>query len=364
MRLNKVYNILKSLNLTIFLLILIAFMIAISSFQSLYPTFLKSIGFYNIYYSFCFQLTIILFVINLIACTISLIPKTKGLFEVPIKSQKNFKFKNIEDKKEHFKSLLKAKKLFFYEKNNVILVHKYPVRKFAVYFIHLSILIIAVGALITSLFGFRGVLILKNNKPTNLVYLANSSMIHLPFYIESKNFSIKYYKKGSVPKEYKTTGFIVNNNKKIQFQIRVNHPFKYRGVWFYQSSYIPKKSQTFINISVNSNTTKLYLDKPQKIGNIVLYIKNLQYYNSKFVANLYVFTPKGFANGWLFENQSVNVAGDEIHFLNAHESFVSIISASKDPGSYVILLGFILIGLSSFLILLPYKRKVYTILKK
>jgi cytochrome c biogenesis protein len=339
-------------------------MIAISSFQSLYPTFLKSIGFYNIYYSFCFQLTVTLFVINLIACTISLVPKTKGLFEVPIKAQKNFKFKNIETKKEHFKSLLKAKKLFFYEKNNVILVHKYPVRKFAVYFIHLSILIIAVGALITSLFGFRGVLILEHNKPTNVVYLANSSTIHLPFYIESKNFSIKYYKKGSIPKEYKTTGFIVDKNKKIQFQIRVNHPFKYKGIWFYQSSYIPKKSQTFINVSVNNNTTKLYLNKPQKIGDIVLYIKKLQYYNSKFVANLYVFTQKGFANGWLFEHQSVNVAGDEIHFLNAHESFVSIISASKDPGSYVILLGFILIGLSSFLILLPYKRKAYTILKK
>lgn len=364
MHLNKIYTVLKSINLTIFLLICIALMIAISSLQSLYPAFLKSIGLYDIYYTFYFKSAIILFMLNLITCTVSLIPKTRRLFEVPIKAQKNFKFKDSQSKKEHFKLLLKTKRLFFYEKNGIILVHKHPIRKFAVYFIHLSILVIAIGALITSFFGFRGMMILSKSTPTNTVYLLNSNTITLPFYIESKSFAIEYYKKGNVPKEYKTTGLILDNDQKIPFSIRVNHPFKYNGIWFYQSSYMPEKSQTFINITVNNKSNKLYLDKLEKIGNITLYLKNLQYYNSQFVANLYVFTPKGYANGWLFENQSVNVAGNNIHFLNAHETFISLISASKDPGSYVILVGFIIIVLSSFLILLPYRRKTYAIIQK
>ncbi|MGC9256955.1 cytochrome c biogenesis protein ResB [Desulfurella sp.] len=352
------------MNLTIFLLICIALMIAISSLQSLYPTFLKSIGMYNIYYTFYFKLAIILFMLNLISCTVSLILKTKRLFEVPTKAQKNFKFKNPENKKDHLKQLLKIKRLFFYEKNNIILVHKHPIRKFAVYFIHLSILVIAIGALITSFFGFRGMVVLNKNEPTNTVYLLNSHTTTLPFYIESKGFIVEYYKKGSIPKEYKTTGLILDKNKKILFSIRVNHPFKYNGIWFYQSSYMPDKSKTFINITVNNKSSKLYLHKLKKIGNITLYLKNLQHYNSQFVSNLYVFTSKGYASGWLFENQSVNVASNSIHFLSAHETFVSLISASKDPGSYIILIGFILLGLSSFLILLPYKRKTYAIIQK
>ncbi|MGC8616331.1 MAG: cytochrome c biogenesis protein ResB [Desulfurella sp.] len=364
MRLNKIFVFLKSLNLTIFLLVCIALMVAISSFQSIYPAFLKSIGLYNIYYSSYFKFVIILFIINLVSCNISLIPKTKKLFEPPIKAQKSFRFNDVEDKKKQLKLLLKRKKLLFYEKNNVILVHKYPIRKFAVYFIHLSILIIAIGALITNFFGFRGILVLKKDKPTNTVYFVNSSTTTLPFSIESKNFTIKYYKKGSVPKEYKTTGLILDNSKKIPFNIYVNHPFKYHGIWFYQSSYMPEKSKTFISIKVNNRTNKLYINKPEKIGNMVLYLKDLQYYNSKFVANLYVFTPKGYANGWLFENQSVNVAGTNISFLNVYETFISLISASKDPGSPIILSGFILLGLSSFLVLLPYKRKTYSVLKK
>ncbi len=82
MHLNRIYSLLKSLNLTIFLLICIALMIAISSLQSIYPSLLKSIGLYNIYYSFYFKLIIILFMLNLIICTIDLISKTKKLFEV------------------------------------------------------------------------------------------------------------------------------------------------------------------------------------------------------------------------------------------------------------------------------------------
>ncbi len=289
---------------------------------------------------------------------------TSGGSIVPIKAQKNFKFKNIEVKKKHFKSLLKTKRLLFYEKNGIILVHKNPIRKFAVYFIHFSILIIAIGALVTIFFGFRGIMLLNNNKILNTVYLRDSRIIKLPFYIESKSFTIEYYKKANIPKEYKTTGFILDNNKEIPFQIRVNHPFKYKGIWFYQSSYMPKKSQTFVNIKVNNYTNKIYLGKLKKIGNIFFYVKNLQNYNSKFVANLYIFTPKGYANGWIFQNQSIDVDKNKIYFLNAHETFISIISVSKDPGSYIILVGFILIGLSSFLILLPYKRKTYAFFKK
>lgn len=363
MLLNRIYNALKSLNLTIVLLVLIALIVSVSSLESVYPQFLKSIGLYNVYYSLYFKIIIALFIINLILCTISLIPKTKKLFQVPEKAQKIFKFRDSANiKKSHFKALLKQKKLFFYEKNEIILVHKNPIRKIIVYFIHFAVLIIALGAAISSFFGFRGMMVLYNGRPTNSVYLINSHhVMNLPYLIVSNNFHIKYYKKGSVPKEYKTEGFIIDGKKKIPFSIMVNHPFKYKGVWLYQSSYIPRKSETFVKLKVNNSNDDFYLRKPKRKENLAIYLKKLDFYNSRFIANLYIFTQKGYADGWIYQGQSVSVAGNRITFLKAHETFISLISASKDSGSSIILIGFVLLAISSFFIILPYKRKSFKI---
>ncbi len=350
---DKLYNFLKSLTLAVILLSLIAFFSAIGTIAS-NVKFFKDLGLDNVYYSKWFLLLIILFVINLVLCTLSMIPATKALFR-PKSPNKTFK-----TSKDHLIALLKSKKLFIQQKGDLIAAYRYPVRKFAVYGIHFGILIIAFGALIGSIWGFRGVMEIPQNNSSNIVATRNS-YLNLPFYVYNKNFSINFYKDKDIPSEYKTTGYIVDNNKKIPFDTTVNHPFVYKGIWFYQASYQLNPHDSFIVLNINGTNNTLYLHKPIFVDNAQFYLANLSYYNSKPIALLYVMLPQGQASGWIKLGDSASLGPINITFNSANESYITILSVAKDPGSVIVSIGFIIVILSSLLIFFKFRRRVYKV---
>lgn len=356
---DKIYNFLKSLTLAVILLSLIAFFSAIGTIAS-NVKFLKDLGLDNVYYSKWFLLLIVLFIVNLVLCTLSMIPATKALFN-PVAPNKTFKSKK-ENAEKRLIALLKSKKLFIQQKNDLIAAYRYPARKFAVYGIHIGILIIAFGALVGSIWGFRGVIEIPQDQSSNLIVTRNS-YINLPFAVYNKNFTVSFYKDKNIPSEYKTTGYILDKNQKIPFATTVNHPFVYKGVWFYQASYQLNPLKSFIILTVNGTNVKLHLHEPITYNNTQFYLANLSYYNSKPIALLYVELPEGSASGWIKLGETVQLGPINIAFSDAKESYITVLSVAKDPGSTIVIFGFLIVTLSSLLIFFKFRRRVYKIEK-
>jgi len=356
---DKIYDFLKSLTLAVILLSLIAFFSAVGTIAD-NVKFLKDLGLDNVYYSKWFLLLIVLFVINLLLCTLSMIPTTLALFR-PSAPNKTYKSKK-ENAKEHLIALLKSKKLYIQEKDNLISAYRYPIRKFAVYGIHLGILIIAFGALVSSIWGFRGIMEIPQNQSSSTIITRNN-YISLPFAIYNKNFTVSFYENKDIPSEYKTTGYILDNNQKIPFTTTVNHPFVYKGVWFYQASYQLNPMKSYIMLNVNGKDVKLYMHKPITYDNAWFYLANLSYYKSKPIALLYVGLPQGSASGWIKLGDSAQLGSINIAFSSAKESYITVLSVAKDPGSSIVVLGFVAVILSSTLIFFRFRRRVYKVEK-
>ncbi|OSS41773.1 Cytochrome c-type biogenesis protein Ccs1/ResB [Desulfurella amilsii] len=356
---DKIYSFLKSLTLAVILLSLIAFFSAVGTIAG-NVKFLKDLGLDNVYYSKWFLLLIVLFVVNLVLCTLSMIPVTIALFS-PSAPNKTYKSKK-ENAKEHLIALLKSKKLYVQEKDNLIAAYRYPVRKFAVYGIHFGILIIAFGALVGSIWGFRGIMEIPQDQSSSIIITRNN-YVSLPFAIYNKNFTVSFYKDKNIPSEYKTTGYILDNNQKIPFTTTVNHPFVYKGVWFYQASYQLNPHKSFIALNINGTDKNLYLHKPLLFDDAQFYLANLSYYNSKPIALLYVELPQGSASGWIKLGDSANLGPINIAFSSAEESYITVLSVAKDPGSTIVILGFLAVIASLLLIFFKFRRRVYRIKK-
>jgi cytochrome c biogenesis protein len=109
---------------------------------------------------------------------------------------------------------------------------------------HLSILIILIGGLIGSLFGFKGSVNILEGETVDRIYLRIkdeevSKPIH--FSVRCDDFKITYY---DLPgpekhiKDYVSLLTILEKGKEVlRKSVQVNHPLQYKGLAFYQSTY-------------------------------------------------------------------------------------------------------------------------------
>lgn len=110
---------------------------------------------------------------------------------------------------------------------------------FMVYIVHLSVLVVLVGALLGSIFGFKGMMSLAEGEISSEVVLTGERhrTVSLPFQVRCDQFHVSFYDTGA-PSEFRSDLVIVENGKEVRREsIRVNDPLTHRGVTFYQSSY-------------------------------------------------------------------------------------------------------------------------------
>jgi len=106
------------------------------------------------------------------------------------------------------------------------------------YGIHFSILVILAGALLGSVFGFRGFVNILEGETVDRASLRSKRQIQpLGFQVRLEKFEVSFYPSGS-PKEYISSVSILEDNRQVLTDsIRVNHPLTYKGISLYQASY-------------------------------------------------------------------------------------------------------------------------------
>ena len=124
-------------------------------------------------------------------------------------------------------------------------------KRLAVCALHLSILFILLGALLTMLTGQHGRMKLEPNRPNNHFLIQNQDNITkeaLPFSLTLDRFEIETYSDSDKPKDY--ISYIQLNDGETQQDvvISMNHILRYKHYRFYQSDY-DKQGSSILDVA-------------------------------------------------------------------------------------------------------------------
>jgi cytochrome c biogenesis protein len=272
------YDLFRSLKLTIFLFILLAILSIIGTLiaQNATPSeYIQRFGiglyevlnFFNLfdmYHSWWFSMILLLLVINLVTCSlnrfpgvwrqISHQPSTDGLEDSMLKalpyvekvqapSQAGARLE--EDIRSNLKKWFRNTRRMETESGVTLYSEKGRFSRLGVYITHSSLLIILIGGILGSLFGFRGHVEILEGEAVNQVFLrVKDQEVPKPinFSVRCDDFNVTYYdlpgRKEKHVREYTSLITILDNGKEVlKESVRVNHPLHYKGLAFYQSNY-------------------------------------------------------------------------------------------------------------------------------
>lgn len=271
--LSIVYDLFRSLKLTITLLILLALLSIIGTLivqnasrmeyiqrygVGLYEV-LNFFNLFDMYHSWWFSAILLFLVINLIACSTNRLPGiwsqiTRGSGELEDRMLKalpyveKLQIPNPTNREEIIQSSLKkwfkSWRQIETEKAITLYSEKGKYSRLGVPITHLSILIILIGGIIGSLYGFRGHVEVLKGETVNQVYLRTKDAdVPKPigFSVRCDDFKINYYNlpgKEKYVKDYTSLLSIFEDGKEVlKRSVQVNHPLHYKGLAFYQASY-------------------------------------------------------------------------------------------------------------------------------
>ncbi len=267
---NTVWDYFCSLKLTLFLLISLALTSIIGTVMpqgvlppeyvaQISPTKLQiysRLGFFDMYHSWWFITLLYVFSLNLVSCSIKRLPHVfkfiseptlvlgEGLRNsFPLKKELSFSG-SIEKGKERLAGFLgkefSAPVITEHNGEYHLFAQKTAWCRLGVYCVHLSILVIFVGAIIGSLAGYKGFVSIVEGTSVNAFEGRNGQQMPLGFELLCEKFNVEFYANGA-PKEFRSTLTVLENGKPVpgysQVKVIVNKPLTYKGITFYQSSY-------------------------------------------------------------------------------------------------------------------------------
>ncbi len=123
-----------------------------------------------------------------------------------------------------------------------LFAQKWAFARFSAYLTHLSILLILLGAVIGSHWGFRSyVNIVEGETITSMPGVSDDGNAPLGFSLRCDDFSVSYYHDGTRPREYRSLLTVLEDGHEVpgfsRIPVVVNRPLRYRGLSFYQDSF-------------------------------------------------------------------------------------------------------------------------------
>ena len=242
----------------------------------------SALNIFDMYHSWWFQVLLLMLTINVIICSLNRLSTTWKIVFIKIPPFNISKFRSLSNKKEFtsnhsLKDLRNkyeqaASKKFGYwrteqtDKGFCVLAEKGRWTRLGVYTVHLSVILLLLGGLIGSIFGFEGFVNIPEGETVNSIRLRKTEQAHnLDFAIRCDNFSVSFYETGA-PKEFRSTLSIIEDGTSVlQKDIIVNDPLRYKGINLFQSDYgmLPPEE---IALNIISRGTGMVYKKKTKIG--------------------------------------------------------------------------------------------------
>ena len=115
------------------------------------------------------------------------------------------------------------------------MIRRRTIKKPATFFLHISLVLILAGALLTMLTGKNGSMYLRRGETSANWSSSEGFRQKLPFKLTLKDFSIAYYPGTKDPSDYISKVVVYDTG--TEYTISMNNILKYGGYRFYQSSY-------------------------------------------------------------------------------------------------------------------------------
>ncbi|MBN1881486.1 MAG: cytochrome c biogenesis protein ResB [Deltaproteobacteria bacterium] len=325
---------------------------------------LTSLSITDIYHSVTFNALLLLLIINIILCTVAFAPRrlraalsrTEPRYAPTVSET----FSSEKDVGAITKTIRRemsrpSRRLAESSEGDTITVSVFPRPMFSLgaVIVHVSILLILLGGLLSFLFGFSGDMALREGSATDVIVFKNTAY-SLDFSIRLNEFILEQYEDGT-PKEYISNITFITDTETEDASIMVNHPAEFNGVRFYQISLWMDLERAIMEITSTDGTT-LYsgdmfplipvsLSERDLLVMIVDYSPDLA--GTGPAVHLFVQTSGGEYGLWVsLVEGAVEIPGSDGLYITLTDYFqvpYSGISAVRQPGLPFIWIGFILI---------------------
>jgi len=374
-----------------------------SAAPTVYNIFAK-LGFMDMYRSWWFVSFLILFSINLIVCSIDKLPKTWKLIQLPLKPMAENVIRTLPIKKEiktkatvaaakdEFLNILKSSGYTVMESTEEhsvqLYCHKGKYARLGVYVVHLSIILIFIGAIVGARFGFGGYLNLPEGQASDVAFTREGKTIPLGFSVKCNWYDTKYYEEMDTPREFESELVILEDGKEILKKvIEVNSPLTYKGITFYQSSYgmVPNArgyfALTVTPVSGRPNTLWLRfgdrfeipgtdisgtivdfspaLARDQNTGQLITYSENMV---NPAIGIQFSNAGQGSFKGWIFKRYpqtGIMPGGHSIRFDDYWGVEFTGLQVSKDPGVGLIYFACIIMAIGLYVAFFISHKKIW-----
>jgi len=386
----KIFRVVADLRFSIFILLLISFFSiagtvieqdqSIETYKLNYPLTNPVFGFLtwdlvlkfgldHVYQTWWFFILIFLFGLSLISCTfLQQLPslkiarrcqffRTTGQFyRLKISTiLNNFSFNKIL-------SRIKEKQYSVFQQKNIIYCYKGLIGRIAPILVHFSMILVLLGTIIGSLFGFKAQEIIPKTENFHIQNILNNGQFTVIPNTSARinDFWITYTKNRTVSQFYSDISVLSNQGNEIKRKtIAVNYPLIYKGVYYYQTDWnlIGLRFQNLANevieyplVNVLNNQNKIWLtwiaNNNSLNEGIIAIIDNLEGYCS-----IYNETGKFLGNIELNESSKVN----QPIILSEIISSTGL-QIKTDPGIPVIYIGFFFLMLSTLISYITYSQ--------
>ena len=307
---NQLWKTFASVKLTIFLLLTLAATSIIGTLvpqneapaayvqafgEFLYRLF-ALLGLFDMYHSWWFRALILLLVGNIVICSIDRLQATWKIIFVRNPRFNITRYRQLKNKvdyndagdADHLKNRYQpviARRFRYHRVEDTddgyaIYGESGRWTRLGVYVVHFSVVLLLIGGLIGSIFGFDGFVNIAEGDSVNSIRLTNSGQtMPLGFEVRCDDFNVEFYDSGT-PKEFRSRLTILKQGKEVvQKDIIVNDPLRYEGISFYQSSYGSMTPNEVLLNFTSRATGKIFSQKaainipvviPENLGTFVL----------------------------------------------------------------------------------------------
>jgi cytochrome c biogenesis protein len=245
---------------------------------------------FDMYHSWWFQMLLLLLTLNVVVCSVD---RLKATWKIIFSKNPTFNLTRYRNDKrkvqrddprtvEELRPLVKnlvSRKFTYYRQEDaesgfVFFAEKWRWTRLGVYIVHTSVILLLIGGLIGSIFGFEGFVNIPEGETIDTIRLRNSDkLVKLDFKIRCDDFDVSFYPNG-MPKEFRSSLAIIENGTAIlQKDILVNHPLRYSGINLFQSSYgeLPAEISVAtvpeeIGLAFTSKETGMVYNKKVRLG--------------------------------------------------------------------------------------------------
>jgi len=326
-------------------------------------------GFDHVYKTWWFLALIFLFGLSLVLCSfLQQLPSlkiarncqffrtTEQFYRLKISTTLNsFSFNKIL-------SRLKNREYSIFQQKSIVYCYKGLIGRIAPIIVHFSMILVLLGTIIGSLFGFKAQEIVPKTENFHIQNIVNNGPLTIIPKIAARvnDFWITYTKKKTISQFYSDISILNNQGNEVDRKtIYVNYPLIYKGIYYYQTDWnliglrLQNEKNQIIEyplINILSNQDKVWLtwisNNKTLTEGIVVIIDNLEGYCS-------VYNDMGQFLGNIELNETSN--------FKQQLTLLEIISSTglqikTDPGIPIIYLGFFFLMVSTLISYITYSQ--------